>query len=65
MKKCTKCSSYAINPGKHGRTGEGVDLCDICYWKELYSSSLLSIEKMEQEIAQYKRIIYRTGVDDT
>ena len=33
MNKCTNCGSYAINPHMHGRYGDRLDLCDVCYWQ--------------------------------
>ena len=37
MTSCRECSSYAINPGHHGRPiwKEDVDndLCDVCFWR--------------------------------
>ena len=32
MNRCT-CGSYAINPDHHGRQGDHLDLCDVCYWR--------------------------------
>ena len=32
---CKRCGSYAINPHLHGRDeGAGLDLCDVCYWRD-------------------------------
>lgn len=34
--KCKNCPSFAINPDSHGRQPEvHVDLCDVCYWREI------------------------------
>ena len=40
MKKCTKCDSYAINPGMHGRGKKDIDLCDVCYWRKRAESAI-------------------------
>ena len=33
MNRC-RCGSYAINPDHHGREGDHLDLCDVCYWRK-------------------------------
>ena len=33
MNPC-KCGSYAINPYRHGRGNDRLDLCDVCYWRD-------------------------------
>ena len=30
--KCTRCSSFAINPHCHDRDDTRMDLCDVCWW---------------------------------
>jgi hypothetical protein len=32
--KCTRCSSYAINPHCHDRDDTRLDLCDVCWWRD-------------------------------
>lgn len=35
MDKCTRCGSYAVNPGRSGRDeSSDLDLCDVCYWRK-------------------------------
>ena len=35
MKKCNRCGSYAVNPGRSGRDDTSdLDLCDVCYWRK-------------------------------
>lgn len=35
MKKCNRCGSYAVNPGRSGRDeSSDLDLCDVCYWRK-------------------------------
>lgn len=33
MSACTRCGSFAINPGRHGRDDSDLDLCDVCFWR--------------------------------
>lgn len=32
-RQCSRCSSWAVNPGWHGRGKDRLDLCDVCYWR--------------------------------
>ena len=31
---CSRCGSWAINHGHHGRDGSDPELCDVCYWRK-------------------------------
>lgn len=41
MKKCKRCSSYAINHNSHGRDGSEPELCDVCYWRKKAEKNLI------------------------
>lgn len=38
MNKCTNCGSHAINPHMHGRGGDNLGLCDVCYWRTRFDA---------------------------
>lgn len=45
--KCTRCSSYAINPHCHDRDDTRLDLCDVCWWRnraEMLESHITRLE---------------------
>lgn len=40
MNKCKRCGSHAINENEHGREpGKDLDLCDVCYWRNVAESN--------------------------
>jgi hypothetical protein len=54
MKKC-KCGSYAINESLGGRIPEIFpDLCDVCYWKQLYINLLEEITAIYEKENDYQ-----------
>lgn len=43
-KKCNACGSHAINHHLHGRDGNDLDLCDVCYWRKRHGDLLSDVE---------------------
>lgn len=61
MRKCKKCGSHAINPGKRGRDNTDLDLCDVCYWKKraedikaLYEEESRHVSLLEAVVVQHQ-----------
>ena len=46
MNRCT-CGSYAINPDHHGRQGDHLDLCDVCYWRARHDALAAEREALQ------------------
>lgn len=45
MERCKICGSYAINEHSHGRElGKDLDLCDVCYWRNIAETYKMQIE---------------------
>ena len=48
--KCSKCGSYVINPGSHGRGDDHPELCDVCYWRTRLIRAEQTINYIEWEM---------------
>jgi hypothetical protein len=45
MGRC-KCGSYAINHHLHGRNGDTLELCDVCFWIKKYNEACGSAQSL-------------------
>lgn len=51
MKACRRCGSFAINPQTHGRVkGIAIDLCDVCYWREIAEKATSELDAAYLEL---------------
>lgn len=64
MITCKRCGSFAINHHMHGRDGTGLDLCDVCFWREKYEATCWQpIETVDtsKKVSIFSKL---SGVDD-
>ena len=61
MTKCKRCGSYAINAFLRDQCETGMDLCDVCYWRQKAESEAArcanycdQIEHLLSERNQYR-----------
>ena len=52
MTQCKRCKSYAINPSQHGRDGTRLDLCDVCFWRDVAEERADRIARLEEALNQ-------------
>ena len=48
MTQCKRCHSCAINPSQHGRDGTRLDLCDVCFWRNVAEERANRIARLEE-----------------
>ena len=63
MNKCTNCGSHAINQHMHGRGGDNLDLCDVCYWRARFDA-LRDAVAWERECRRQLDCVGRVWEDD-